>query len=334
MLNHVALFAGMGGFIEGLNSLGARTSLANDIDGHCTETVRATYPDCEVVCGSIEDSSWYAEGSKAGDIDILSAGFPCQPFSIAGNQEGFNDKKNRGNLFFNIIDFCEAQASPPKVLLLENVTNLVIKDGGAWINHIINSLRKAGYWVGPNNCYIVNSAKVTSTIQNRERVYIVAYHNAFFTRNRYTLPPVKTNKKLAKLTDFVDFHAKQEDRLYLDKDNKYFIKMNREAGSGCRKRLYQLRRTEVRVLPHDYCPTLTANMGGGGHNVPFVFDAFGLRRLSVNECSQLQGYNPENLVFAPNIPDSAKLKMIGNAVDPNVIRWLATPIIKHLESLL
>ena len=333
MLNHVALFAGMGGFIEGLNSLGMSTPLANDIDKHCTDTVRATYPDCEVICASIEDSSWYSEAERVGQIDILSAGFPCQPFSVAGEQEGFNDKKNRGNLFFNILDFCEAQASPPKVLLLENVTNLVKKDGGAWINHIINGLRKAGYWVGPNNCYIVNSADVTPTIQNRERVYIVAYHGSFFTRNPYKLPPVNAKDNLTKLTDFVDFHSKQEDRLYLDKDNKYFLKMDRVAGSGCRKRLFQLRRTEVRVLAQDHCPTLTANMGAGGHNVPFLFDDFGLRRLSVNECAQLQGYNPEKLVFAPKISDGAKLKMIGNAVDPNVISWLAKPIIDHLESL-
>jgi DNA (cytosine-5)-methyltransferase 1 len=323
----------MGGFIEGFNSLGVRTSLANDIEKDCTDTIRSTHADCEVICASIEDSSWYSEGEKGGQIDILSAGFPCQPFSIAGEQEGFKDKKNRGNLFFNIIDFCEAQTSPPKVLLLENVTNLVRKDNGAWINQILNSLRKVGYWVGLNNCHIVNSAEVTPTVQNRERVYIVAYHSAFFTRNHYKLPPIEARQHQAKLTDYVDFHSKQEDRLYLDQDNKYFIKMEKAAGSGCRKRLYQLRRTEVRVLAEDYCPTLTANMGGGGHNVPFVFDDFGLRRLTVNECASLQGYDSENLMFAAKITDGAKLKMIGNAVDPKVITWLSRPIIDNLESI-
>ena len=73
-------------------------------------------------------------------------------------------------------------------------------------------------------------------------------------------------------------------------------------------------------------------MGTGGHNVPFIFDDFGLRRLSVEEVSRLQGYSG-SFAFPDELSDSAKLKMIGNSVDPEVIAWLAGPILEDLKRL-
>jgi DNA (cytosine-5)-methyltransferase 1 len=332
LINHVALFAGMGGFSVGLEPLGVTTSLANDIEPDCVQTLEKNRLAKEVVGASIEDSHWFGKGQLDGQIDILSAGFPCQPFSIAGNKDGFQDQK-RGNLFFNILDFCASQELPPKVLFLENVTNLVINNGGTWLAAILNALRKAGYWVSKANCHIINSSKVTSTIQNRERVYIVAYHRSAFRRNSYKLPALKS-KDVSKLDHFVDVKAKQNDSLYLSEDNKYFRSISAAASQkGCKKRLFQLRRTEVRVLPKDLCPTLTANMGMGGHNVPFLFDDHGLRRLSVEECASLQGFDIDNFSFPPGMSDGRKLKMIGNAVDPQVVQWLGASIIKDLETL-
>ena len=97
----MSLFAGMGGFIAGLNKLSVKTTFANDIDQTCVDTLRNSFSDVTSLCGSIVDRSWFPQADEYGPIDILSAGFPCQPFSIAGRQDGFNDEE-RGNLFFNI----------------------------------------------------------------------------------------------------------------------------------------------------------------------------------------------------------------------------------------
>ena len=331
LINHVSLFAGMGGFIAGLDKLNVTTTFANDIDLNCVETLRASFPEVDSICDSMTETSWYEKAENKGPIDILSAGFPCQPFSIAGNQSGFEDK-DRGNLFFNILDFCQSLKSPPKVIFLENVTNLMVKDSGAWISEILGGLRRSGYWVSKSNCHIVNSSKVAKTIQSRERVYIIAYHRSVFRRNYYRLPESDTTVS-GKLSDFVDVSIRQPDKIYLSEDNKYFRLISEKANLTKRNCLFQLRRTEVRIIPLNKCPTLTANMGTGGHNVPFIFDHYGLRRLSVDECARLQGYDLKQVIFPEKLSDAVKLKMIGNAVDPEVIRWLAKPIIKDLENL-
>ena len=326
----MSLFAGMGGFIAGLNKLSVKTTFANDIDQTCVDTLRNSFSDVTSLCGSIVDRSWFPQADEYGPIDILSAGFPCQPFSIAGRQDGFNDEE-RGNLFFNILDFCESLTSPPKVIFLENVTNLIRKDNGAWLSQIISGLRKAGYWVSRANCHVVNSSKVSSTIQQRERVYIFAYHRSVFRRNYYKLPDI-THKNSSNLSDFVDTSIKQKNSIYLDEKSKYFRFISDKAPLERKNCLFQLRRTEVRGPLVNKCPTLTANMGTGGHNVPFIFDDFGLRRLSVEEVSRLQGYSG-SFAFPDELSDSAKLKMIGNSVDPEVIAWLAGPILEDLKRL-
>ena len=330
MVNHVSLFAGMGGFILGLNKLNVKTTFANDIDQACVDTLEHSFPEVTSLCGSIVDSSWFSRAENDVPIDILSAGFPCQPFSIAGQQDGFSDK-DRGNLFFNILDFCDSLKAPPKVIFLENVTNLMVKDNGAWLTQIVSSLRKAGYWISRTNCHIVNSSKVSSTIQQRERLYIFAYHRSVFRRNYYKLPNTK-HENSCTLTDFVDTSIKQKNSIYLDEKSKYFRLISDKAKGERKNCLFQLRRTEVRGPLENKCPTLTANMGTGGHNVPFLFDDFGLRRLSVEETGRLQGYD-SSFSFPDGLSDGAKLKMIGNSVDPNVIAWLAGPIIEDLKRL-
>ena len=83
--------------------------------------------------------------------------------------------------------------------------------------------------------------------------------------------------------------------------------IEREAAKVGDQRLFQIRRGSVRANPPGICPTLTANMGGGGHNVPFVIDDFGIRRLSVAECL-LTGFSTSELSFPDGMSDSAKLR--------------------------
>ena len=101
---------------------------------------------------------------------------------------------------------------------------------------------------------------------------------------------------------------------YLSKDNRYYKMIDREMASGeSDANIYQLRRSYVREKKRGLCPTLTANMGIGGHNVPFVRDSWGIRRLSVEEVARLQGFDAAGSLF-PDMPTPEKYRLLGNAV--------------------
>ena len=98
-----------------------------------------------------------------------------------------------------------------------------------------------------------------------------------------------------------------------------------------KKRLFQIRRVEARACPPNTCPTLTANMGSGGHNIPFTYDRSGLRKLSINECLRLQGFDPNKIDMTSQIPTNHIRKMIGNAVHVNVVKNIILEIQNQLN---
>jgi DNA (cytosine-5)-methyltransferase 1 len=126
-----------------------------------------------------------------------------------------------------------------------------------------------------------------------------------------------------RLEDFIDFHAAVEDSYYLDHENKYF-KMISSAVTN-KECLYQLRKYEVRAKEPGVCPTLTANMGQGGHNVPFIVNNRGLRKLTEYECIRLQGF-PKNFVFPHTVPRARRYVQAGNAVAVPVANLLAAKV--------
>ena len=107
-----------------------------------------------------------------------------------------------------------------------------------------------------------------------------------------------------------------------EKESKYWELVIDHFKINGKKRLYQLRRTWVRTCPEGVCPTLTANMGGGGHNTPFVADKYGIRKLTEEECLALQGYDPGEVCFPSDAPTSVKYSMIGNAIYPKVAEMI------------
>ena len=184
-IKHISLFAGMGGFIIGLNDSGVKTIMANDNEPACSKTLSSLFPDTIHLEDSIASPQVLNFARQCEDIDILSAGFPCQTFSIAGNQAGFNDLE-RGSRFFDIIKFIECMARPPKIIFLENVPNLKTFNKGQWLSQIISELRFQNYWINGANCFCLNSSQVTKTPQNRERLFMVAYHSSFFLKNYFS----------------------------------------------------------------------------------------------------------------------------------------------------
>lgn len=326
---HISLFAGMGGFVIGLERAGFTTLMTNDVEPSCFRTLGSVFNESVNLGSSIDSQEVLEFAAQCDEVDVLSAGFPCQPFSIAGNQDGFDDLE-RGSRFFDILRFVEAMPAPPKILLLENVPNLRTFNEGQWLSEIISELRFAGYWVNDGECFLLNSQQLSSSPQNRERLFILAYHSSYFNRNHFSSDFSSFVPQKRDLWDIVDRTSRQDRKLYLDPENKHYLMIEREAAKVGDERLFQIRRGSVRANPPGICPTLTANMGGGGHNVPFAIDEFGIRRLSVSECLLLQGFRPYELSFPDGMSESAKLKMIGNAVNPDVIEQIAIRLKKDL----
>lgn len=309
----IDLFAGIGGFRLALQNLGGKCVYTSEWDKNAQITYRANFG--EVPFGDITKKQ--IKNYIPEDFDILCAGFPCQAFSIAGHRKGFSD--TRGTLFFDVEQIIEKHR--PKVVFLENVKNLVSHDKGKTFKVIIEILeKKLGYKV---LFKILNSMTHANIPQNRERIFIIAFdpeqvknYNAFKFPNELKL--TKT------IHDFIDGN-KKDDKYYYSKKHKYYPELSK---SMTRKdTVYQWRRVYVRENKSNVCPTLTANMGTGGHNVPLIKDDYGLRKLTPTECFAFQGY-PMDTYILPAIAESKLYMQAGNSVTTNLIERITKEIIK------
>ena len=247
--------------------------------------------------------------------DILTGGFPCQPFSIAGNQEGFNDK--RSNVFWKILSIIDFHQ--PKCVILENVKNLVSHDENKTFNIIKSSLEQKGYHI----CYkILNTADITGIPQHRERIYIVCIKSKDIY-DKFNLDFPKIEKK--KISEFLENDVPSK-YYYSDKSVTWDLIKSSVVKKDT---IYQYRRVYVRENKSSECPTLTANMGEGGHNVPIILDSIGIRKLTPRECFNFQGF-PSSYKL-PKLSDSKLYKLAGNAVSVPVVNLIANRIIPFLH---
>lgn len=327
-MEHVALFAGMGGFIQAADNLDFNTSWANELDSNCCDVLKLNFPSTFVSEKSIKEITSSDLKTLPDEIDLLTAGFPCQSFSVAaGGATGFED--DRGKLFFEIPRIIASMKSPPKVVLLENVPNIKVFDKGSWLKVILNEMRFSGYWVKENHSEILSAEKIAGSPQTRERLFIVCCHKEYFKSNPFKFSSVKKQKP-TNVFDIIDLNVKYEDDYYLQEDNKYFKMIKALAKNNRSDKLYQIRRVEARACKPGKCPTLTANMGDGGHNVPFVFDNYGLRRLHEDECMIMQGFDPKLFLWPESILRKQKLRMIGNAVNVDLVELIMRQIKEQL----
>ncbi len=185
---------------------------------------------------------------------------------------------------------------------------------GGWFDQIRRALRRAGYWFRDTSCWTVNVKDATGLPQDRERLFMVAASKAHFTHNPFS-PPNETpdSLPLRPLSDFIDRSRHGGDDAYLPPDNRYYKMIDVAMSKGNSANIYQLRRSYVREKKNGLCPTLTANMGMGGHNVPFIRDKWGIRRLSVSEVAKLQGFEAGDELF-PDIQSAEQYRLLGNAV--------------------
>lgn len=309
----ISLFAGIGGICLGFKNAGVDIVYANDMDKNACITYRNNYQH-PLQEAKIED----VNEKELPDVDMVLFGFPCTSFSIAGKREGFEDE-NSGHLFFEALRIIKEKK--PRVFFLENVKNLVSHDKGNTFKVITESLKEEGYYF---RYQVLNSMEYGNVPQNRERIYVVGFRSKEECDKFYFPEPVPLTKTIH---DITRPNEKKPEKYYYEK-SKYYP-MLKEAMIN-KDTVYQLRRIYVRENKKGVCPTLTANMGTGGHNVPLIIDDFGIRKLTPQETLMLQGF-PEDFKIPEKMADSHIYKQAGNSVTVTVIERIAKNIVKVLR---
>ena len=312
-----SLYAGVGGICLGFKQSGFDLAWANEFDKYACITYRNNFTH-ELIEGDVLS----LDITQLRAVDVLCAGFPCQPFSVAGYRMGFND--HRGNHFFKVMDFVDIMR--PKVIFLENVKNLVSHDKGNTFRVIYNSITERGYSFAYK---VLNTKDYGNIPHNRERIFIVAFDKETTgdAWQKFDFP-----EKVKLTTTIHDIISNEKvDDIYYYREDKWF---HEEFVNGITSKdtIYQWRRKYVRENKNGCCPTLTANMGTGGNNVPIILTDFGFRKLTPTECFEFQGFPVKSGIYTlPNIANNHLYKQSGNSVSVPVIHAIALNIKKALE---
>jgi len=304
-LKAIDLFAGTGAFTLALSENDIEVVFSNDMIEESKDIYNANFSH-QLTKKNLLDID-------VGDIpphDILCGGFPCQPFSIAGNRLGFEDE--RSNVFWKILAI--AKHHKTKCLVLENVKNLQGHDKGNTFKKITESLEELGYTI---TFKVIDTSKYSHIPQHRERIYMVCLLEDKDFSFSYL-----TNEENLPLASFLEDNI--DDKYYYGDRFKIWEKL--EEFVNKKNTIYQYRRYYVRENKSNMCPTLTANMGGGGHNVPIIKDDKGIRKLTPRECFNLQGFD-KTYIFPENMSDTKLYKLAGNAVSVPIVRKLIQEII-------
>ena len=231
------------------------------------------------------------------EADILTAGFPCQPFSIAGKKLGFDD--NRSNVIWKLLNIIKYKT--PRIVILENVKNLLTIDESIPFKTICKKIKKMGYYIKYN---VLPTNEYTDIPHGRERIYIICFKYQV-DHDNFTFPEkIIYTKPIGQLLDPIVANDYFYDNRYKDFNN---IK-TQMTHTYLENIVYQYRRGIVRENKSGVCPTLTANMGSGGHNVPLIKYSDGrIRKLTPRECFRLQGFDDSYLFPAiGNMNDSSQ----------------------------
>ncbi len=312
----VDLFAGIGGLRIALEAAGGTCRFSSEWDKYCQRTYRAWFG--ETPEGDIRK----VKPAEIPDHDILAAGFPCQPFSIAGvskknslgRAHGFKDL-TQGTLFFNLATIIEIKRPP--VLMLENVKNLRSHDGGRTWAVILSTLNDLNYRVFTR---VIDAA--SRVPQHRERIFIVGFHRRTFGDAPPFVFPEEPSGPRPRVRDILEG----------DPDSKYtlstrlwaylqeYAKRHRDKGNGFGFGL---------VDPDGITRTLSARyfkdgseilIPQGPHRPP--------RRMTPRETARLMGFS-DGLPIV--VSDTQAYKQFGNAVVPSVADAVARQVAKVLR---
>ena len=310
----IDLFAGVGGIRLGFERAGFETVFANDFEKNCKKTYDLNHNSPELI---VEDI-WKVDINDIPEFDVLLGGFPCQAFSIAGYRKGFRDEEKGGNLFFRIAEIIEEKK--PSAFLLENVKNLKGHDKGKTFKIINQTLEALGYTLKTD---ILNSRTHGNIPQNRERIFIVGF------LDKEKSASFKFPKKIPLKKNFKELLSTEVKEKYHYNNKPLFEKIVNDITSE--DTVYQWRRKYVRANKKGVVPTLTANMGRGGHNVPIIKQGSIIRKLTPRECFLIQGF-PTEFKLPNNLSDSELYHQAGNSVTVTVLERIAKNMMKVLSN--
>ena len=312
-----AFFAGVGGIELGFTQTGEfRVVYANEFDKNARETYKLNNPDVNLDGRDIHD----VNPNEIPYADVIMGGFPCQAFSIAGYRKGFED--DRGDLFFELLKIISSKK--PRVIFIENVKNLVSHDHGNTFKVIREALAVNGYYI---KWKVLNGKDYGNVPQNRERIYVVGFNNKE-DYLKFDFPePIELKKSIK---DVIDFNGQYDEKYYY-RDGKQPFYDQLVDSIDSQETVYQWRRKYVRENKAGVVPTLTANMGTGGHNVPLILtDSKEIRKLTPKETFNAQGYPKEFKL--PDISNAQLYKQAGNSVVVPVINRIAENIVDVLNA--
>lgn len=332
----IDLFAGIGGLRRGFEPLGGKCIFTSEWNPYAQKTYRANFPDDE---HEIKGDITKIEPEDIPSHDVLLAGFPCQPFSIAGvskknalnRPHGFACE-TQGTLFFDVERIIAHHQ--PRVFMLENVRNLVNHDKGRTFEVIYEVLTKKLEY---NVKFKVIDAK-SWVPQHRERIFIVGFREETdFSFDDFVAPDPLKGPKLGTIlhpedgTEDPDFHYTEGEKAKVSK--KYtltphlwnylqqYAKKHQEKGNGFGFGL---------VGPKDVSRTLSARYYKDGSEILIKQKGTGPRRLTPRECARLMGFEkPGGRDFKIPVSDTQAYKQFGNAVVVPVVEAVAKHMAPH-----
>jgi DNA (cytosine-5)-methyltransferase 1 len=314
-ITYVDLFCGLGAFHSAFDSVSTEQKkykcvFACDIDENVRKLYKANYG--MEPAGDING----VDISKMPAFDVLCAGFPCQPYSISGNKNGFEDEK-RGNLFFSILKIVDGKT--PNTIILENVKNLHTIHGGAVFATIKSELEKRGYFV----CYKIINSKFYHCPQARQRIFIVGQKSRPY---EFLADP---SNEITAVSTILD---KSETR-FLDYSSKYRLEAVGPVGGevvredSCRMLYKVIHKTSgkggrqgERVYSIDSCgPTICASSGGPGAKTGLYYIDNKVRRLNAKEGLKMFGYD-DAYNWTNIVKEEDMLFYLGNSIVVNVAK--------------
>lgn len=304
----IDLFCGIGGFRQALESVGGTCVFSCDKNKNARLTYQSNYGD--MPDGDITK----IEAKDIPPFNILCAGFPCQPFSIAGKQRGFADE--RGTMFFEIARIITYHK--PEIVFLENVANLARHDGGNTLKIITGTLKKLGYHV---KCEVLKASDYgCATI--RKRIYFVCFRKDLKAKFSF---PESFESNIA-VEDFLNQEV--DEHYYIDRPDIVFYKpditervhdtyrMGYIGSIGQGRRIYSVK---------GLSPTFVVSARGPAGGTESYYINGRVRRLTPDECKRIMGF-PDNFIFP--VKEERAYEQLGNSVAVPVLKAIAKQIME------
>ncbi len=316
----IDLFAGIGGFRIPLQESGGRCVFSSEFNTHAQYVYEENYG--EMPFGDITKIPM----DYIPEHDVLTAGFPCQPFSISGKMKGFED--TRGTLIYNVFKILEAKQ--PKVVFLENVKHLVYHDGGKTFKTIIEGLEGLGYIC---SCKVLNASDF-GVPQNRERIIIIGNKDKKFDFSKLTPLPRKVIKDILDppgsafeylkepYTILDDCKMQPSGLMFAGYRNKAIRKAGVRPGTENLSRVHKQPNRIYHI--NGVHPALPSQETSGRF---WIYDGVSVRKLTINECYRLMGF-PDDFIKDKSM--SEEYRQIGNSVCIPMIKEIIEQIKKQL----